>query len=548
MIKNLYIKNFVLIHEMSLDLQTGLSAFIGETGAGKSIFIDALGILAADRSSSSFVAKGADKAIVEGTFCLQQDAHAKQVLLDAGLDIGEETVFTREINSQGKSTVRIDRRTVTLGLMKDALRDEIDIHGQQDTQYLLQASRHMHLLDTFANLQKDVEKVRSLYQSYAALVKEREEVLLRHDGQEDKNDLEYQILEIDRAHLKADEEEHLLDKEKQYKAVKNSFERLHMIVQLYDEQLNDPLYTLSRQINGLDAGEELMQTRDAMRESLTTLNEQIERLRNALEEMNMTEEDINQIEERLYVIQKLKHKYGQASVAALLAFQKGLADQLQRMEDRQGYLSNLEQKIAQALSVYDQAAEVLTMRRKKAAKALDKAIAGHLRDLFLPHARFQTSIEKGSPSPNGSDRVAFLISMNPGEDLKPLVKTASGGELSRLMLGLKAEFTHLQGIETVVFDEIDTGVSGQVAQAVGQKMQEIAKTAQVFVVTHLAPVAACGKQVYLVRKVQDHDHTETHVLQVEGDALIEQLALMFAGQINTQSKAAAEDLYQRSQC
>ena len=147
MIKNLYIKNFVLIHEMSLDLQTGLSAFIGETGAGKSIFIDALGILAADRSSSSFVAKGADKAIVEGTFCLQQDAHAKQILLDAGLDIGEETVFTREINSQGKSTVRIDRRTVTLGLMKDALRDEIDIHGQQDTQYLLQASRHMHLLD-----------------------------------------------------------------------------------------------------------------------------------------------------------------------------------------------------------------------------------------------------------------------------------------------------------------------------------------------------------------------------------------------------------------
>lgn len=547
MIKNLYIKNFVLIHEMSLDLQAGLSAFIGETGAGKSIFIDALGMLAADRSSNSFVAKGAERAIVEGTFCLQGDDHACKVMQEAGLEVGEETVFTREINTQGKSTVRIDRRIVTLGLMKDVLRDEIDIHGQQDTQYLLQASRHIHLLDTFAHLSEEVEQVRALYRVYAALVKEKENALERQYNPEVKSMLEYQIQEIDQAHLHPDEEEKLLDKERQYKAVKNAFERLHAIVRLYDEQLNDPLYMLSKTVGGLDDDEMLIRARDDIRESLTTLNAQIEFIRETLEEMNLSEEDVNQIEERLYVIQRLKHKYGQTSVAALLDFQKNQQEQLRQAEDRQGYLQDLDQKIAQALSAYEQAAAKLSAQRKKSAKALDKAIASHLRDLFLPHARFQTMLEKGEPSLNGSDRVEFLISMNPGEDLKPLVKTASGGELSRLMLGLKAEFTHLQGMETVVFDEIDTGVSGQVAQAVGRKMKEIAQTAQVFVVTHLAPVAACGKQVYLVCKTQDPTHTETHVLPLEGEALIDQLALMFAGQINAQSQAAAKDLYKRSQ-
>ena len=547
MLKNLYIKNFVLIHEMTLDLQAGLSAFIGETGAGKSIFIDALGILAADRSSSSFVAKGAEKAIVEGTFCLGQDAHALRIMREAGLDVNDETVFTREINSQGKSTVRIDRRIVTLGLMKDVLRDQIDIHGQQDTQYLLSASRHLRLLDSFAGLDKEVGEVGALYRAYAALVKEKEEVLAQRYGRVEKEEIEYQIREIEQAHLKAEEEEELREKEKQYKAVKNSFERLQAIVQLYDEQLDEPLYMLDRQIGGLDSGTELLQARDAVRESLSTLNAQIEFIRGTLDDMNMTEEDVNLLQERLYVIQKLKHKYAQPSIAALLSFQESLEARRRQMEDREGYLAEMEEKIRAALAVYTEAAAALSRRRQNAAKALDEAVAGHLRDLFLPHARFKTSFTQGFPSAYGSDRVEFLISMNPGEDLKPLVKTASGGELSRLMLGLKAEFTHLQGIGTVVFDEIDTGVSGQVAGAIGQKMKEIAKTSQVLVVTHLAPVAACADRVYLVSKVQDRAHTETRVAQVEDEALIDQLALMFAGEINKQSQAAAKDLYVRSQ-
>ena len=326
MLKNLYIKNFVLIHEMTLDLQAGLSAFIGETGAGKSIFIDALGILAADRSSSSFVAKGAEKAIVEGTFCLGQDAHALRIMREAGLDVNDETVFTREINSQGKSTVRIDRRIVTLGLMKDVLRDQIDIHGQQDTQYLLSASRHLRLLDSFAGLDKEVGEVGALYRAYAALVKEKEEVLAQRYGRVEKEEIEYQIREIEQAHLKAEEEEELREKEKQYKAVKNSFERLQAIVQLYDEQLDEPLYMLDRQIGGLDSGTELLQARDAVRESLSTLNAQIEFIRGTLDDMNMTEEDVNLLQERLYVIQKLKHKYAQPSIAALLSFQERKPD------------------------------------------------------------------------------------------------------------------------------------------------------------------------------------------------------------------------------
>lgn len=547
MLKHLYIRSFVLIHELNLDFQPGFSAFIGETGAGKSIFIDALSLLSADRASSSFVAKGAQKAIVEGTFALENDPHACQVLAEAGFEVGEETTFTREISAAGKSTVRIDHRIATLSLLKDVLRDEMDIHGQRDSQYLLNPAVHIHLLDHYLQDDPQVEAVASSYEAWKKLVEEKEETLKQRFSKEDEEYFRYQIQEIEEADLKAGEEEELIEQEKKYKAVKNSFDKLNQIISLYDDQISGPFYEMDRLVQSLEESETLDALKSQVDDSYYALSDALEQLRGVLSDMDLSEDDVNAMEERLYTIQRLKHKYG-GSVEEILAKKEELQETIRRMEDRESWLADMDVRIGKARDAYQKNAEALSQIRRRGAPALDRAVAGHLKDLCLPSARFQTSLTPlAEPSRQGCDRVEFLIAMNPGEDLKPLAKTASGGELSRLMLGLKAEFTKLAGIQTVIFDEIDTGVSGPVALAIGRKMQAIARDSQVFAVTHLAPVAACAGQVYLVYKEEEKGRTHTHVEEVKGEALVDQLAIIAAGQATDNSRAAARELLARGQ-
>ena len=547
MIRHLYIRDFVLIHELTLDFRDGFSAFIGETGAGKSIFIDALSVLCADRAGSSFVSKGASKAIVEGTFALGNDEHAVQALTDAGFDVGEETTFTREIASSGKSTARIDHRIVTLSLVKDVLKNQMDIHGQRDSQYLLNPSVHVHLLDKYLQDDEILRKTEEAYQNWKVLVDEKEDALKQQYSKEDEEYFRYQIQEIQSAGLKEGEEEDLESKERSFRAVKNSLEKLNRIISSWDEQISEPLYEMNKLVQGLDDSDALRPVQSTVNDSYYALNDAMEQLRSSLDDMDLSEDDINAMEERLFTIQRLKRKYG-GSVADILAHQKDLEGKIERMSDREHYLKKMDEKIAEALKAYNESAGELSRVRRDGAPKLDAAIAAHLKDLILPNARFHTEIkDTGRPTMAGSDAVEFLISMNKGEDLKPLAKTASGGELSRLMLGLKAEFSRLQGIETVIFDEIDTGVSGPVASAIGRKMQAIARDCQVFSVTHLAPVAACAKQDYLVYKEEDDGRTITHVKEIKGSALIDQLALIASGEVTKSSRAAAKELYQRSQ-
>ena len=547
MIRHLYIRDFVLIHELTLDFRDGFSAFIGETGAGKSIFIDALSVLCADRAGSSLVSKGASKAIVEGTFALGNDEHAVQALTDAGFDVGEETTFTREIASSGKSTARIDHRIVTLSLVKDVLKNQMDIHGQRDSQYLLNPSVHVHLLDKYLQDDEILKKTAEAYQNWKVLVDEKEDALKQQYSKEDEEYFRYQIQEIQSAGLKEGEEEELESKERSFRAVKNSLEKLNRIISSWDEQISEPLYEMNKLVQGLDDSDALRPVQSTVNDSYYALNDAMEQLRSSLDDMDLSEDDINAMEERLFTIQRLKHKYG-GSVADILAHQKDLEEKIERMSDREHYLKKMDEKIAEALKAYNESAGELSRIRRDGAWKLDAAIAAHLKDLILPNARFHTEInDTGRPTMAGSDAVEFLISMNKGEDLKPLVKTASGGELSRLMLGLKAEFSRLQGIETVIFVEIDTGVSGPVASAIGRKMQAIARDCQVFSVTHLAPVAACAKQDYLVYKEEDDGRTITHVKEIKGSAMIDQLALIASGEVTKSSRAAAKELYQRSQ-
>ena len=225
MLKHLYIKNFILIDELNLDFKSGFSAFTGETGAGKSIMLDAISILCAERAGASYISKGKEKAIIEGTFDLSQNKHALEIMADAGLETNEDITFTRELLSSGKSVIRIDHRIITLSLAKDILRDEIDIHGQRDTAYLLNTTNHIRLLDTFLQVDEELQQVKDSYQCYSKLLKEKEKALQNEFNENDLEYFQYQIQEIEQADLKIGEDEELAENERQYKQIKNSLDK-----------------------------------------------------------------------------------------------------------------------------------------------------------------------------------------------------------------------------------------------------------------------------------------------------------------------------------
>ncbi|MBE6108883.1 MAG: DNA repair protein RecN [Erysipelotrichaceae bacterium] len=544
MIRNLYIQNFVLIDSLNLEFEKGFSSFTGETGAGKSVMIDAISLLAAERASSSFVMKGKERAIIEGTFDLSDDTHALSVLNDAGFETDGTATFTREISANGKSLARIDHRVVPLSLMRNVLLSQIDIHGQRDNAYLLNVSYHEHLLDEFLNNSEVLNSTKDAWRVYDRLRNERDEALAETYNENDLEFLSYQISEIRDADLKEGEEEELAEKEKQYRSIRASLEKLNAAFAIYDDELSGSFYELKRIVSSLD-GEKAESIAETVSDSYYSLSDAMEQLRDYLNAYDMSEEDINAIEERLFTIQRLKRKYGR-TIEEVNRRADEMEAQVEMITHRSEYLARKNKEVDKAFNAYMVCAKQLSALRRDNCHRLDEMIAKNLGELMLPNARFVTSIVEKTPGLTGIDHVEFMISMNRGEELKPLSATASGGELSRLMLGLKEIFTRLQGIKTVIFDEIDTGVSGPVATAIGRKMKSLSKDCQVFSVTHLAQVAACADYHYRVYKSDENDRTRTFVKQMNEDEFINELALISSGEVTPSSLAAAKELLERN--
>lgn len=549
MFKEIYVKDFVLIEELHLSFDQGFSAFTGETGAGKSLLIDAISLLCGQRASSSLIKQGKEKAIVEGVFELKKN-HPVFKQCDAyGIDYEEEMItVSRTLTNDGKSLARINQRVVSLSILKEVMSEIIDIHSQHDSQYLLNNKYHLTLLDKFIQEDTLQKQVAQAFREYDAVHKEYEDLLQNEYNVDDLDYLQFQIQEIEAAHLSVLQEEEALAEQKKM----NSFEKINHSLQQALNYLNgseavlELLHLAQKELSTCNEFDEISTIHSDLMDCYYTLDEKCSEIQNQLDHLEYDEQRYNEIQEYLFQLGKLKRKYGH-SVELILEKKEELIQQVQKIENRQEVLSSLEKQMNQKYASFESLAHQLSQRRQEKAKLLEQFIQKECQDLYLPHAVFSVVFKPSKPTWKGLDEVEFHISMNPGEPCRPLESVASGGELSRLMLGLKTIFTSLTAIETVIFDEIDTGVSGRVALAIGKKMRKIAENQQVFAITHLSPVAACSQKHFIVEKHQKQHSTETQIRLLNNQERIETMALMSTSSSSPSAISSALELFEIAQ-
>ena len=546
MLTHLYVKNFVLIDQVNLDFNDKMSVLTGETGAGKSLLIDAIGLLCGERASATYVKKGCDKAVVEGVFDISDNSIANRLLEEQGFDLeGEDLIISREITALGKSTIRVAQRSCTAAFLRELMSSIVDIHSQHDNQYLLQPRYHLSLLDRFCEDEQLLEKVKAAYQALHSLEKEVEAALKEDFNQDNLDDLTAAYNEIVDAKLKEDELAELEDEVK----LMNRFETIqkqaaYALEALDGEQGSNPtLYSAIRALESIQDIQPYQSIHTSLYDAYYQIEELISSLRKALENSDYDEERLNMIQERIFLYHRLYRKYG-GSYEAIMQQKEMIETKIDRILHRQDFLERKEKELNEKRQIFEAVSEQLHQLRSQKAVILEEQVNQQLNDLLLSNARFHIAIKEGKASSVGIDEVEFQVSMNRQDRFTPLQKTASGGELSRLMLGLKCIFTRLQGISTVIFDEIDTGVSGAVALAIGRKMQLLSEDIQVFCVTHLAQVAASADHHLLVSKQDDQHVTTTSIQLLNEEERIHELAAIASSSQSEASLSAARELRQ----
>ncbi len=539
MLSEISIKNFAIIENLEVTFDEGLTVLTGETGAGKSIIIDAVQLLAGGRGSQEFIRHGAKKAELEGLFTIADSAHpviAK--ITEFGIDVEEGIVILRrDLNSNGKTVCRVNGKLVTIAILREIGSQLIDIHGQHENQELMHERSHIHLLDHFAG-----DKLTRAYDNYS-VVYERYRKLKRKLATADENEQQvaqridlyaFQLKEIDGAALVIGEEDKL-EEEKQ---------KLQNFNRLYD-RLNTAYMSISGDTHALDwVGSAMSDIEDAasvdknlkshaetIATSFYSLQDTAYELKSILDEMEFDPVRLEVVEDRLAVHTSLKRKYGK-TIEDILLYRDKIADDLENLISRDERLSAEQEKLAQLLQDLEIEAGELSIIRQEATAQLEEAIMEQLQQLHMEKASFKVAIIRkavGAFDSNGYDDVSFLISTNVGEPLKPLAKVASGGELSRIMLALKTIFSKHQGVTSLIFDEVDTGVSGRVAQAIAEKIAMIATHSQVLCISHLPQVAAMADHHYLIKKDVEGDRTRTAIRDVVETDRTGELSRMLSG-------------------
>lgn len=567
MLQELFIRNFALIEEMRLSFDRGLTILTGETGAGKSIILDALSLIVGGRASSDVVRQGAEKAIVEALFLLEEEDTAWTSLLhESGLAEEDGTlIITREVGATGKNVCRINGRVVTLQLLRTLGRHLLDLVGQHENQLLLRGEEQLALLDAFAGdeVAQLRERVASLYHAYNDARQAWQRACAGEKERMQRIDLlRFQVEEIAAARLTPGEEEKLEEERRKLAHTEKLFAATaKAYVSLYQGTGRDAavLDRLHQAIQELSATISYDETLAPVVEMLQTAGYQIEEasheLRAYRDSLESNPDRLQELEERLTLIARLRKKYGE-NTQDILQYAKRIQRELYDLEHHEEHLARLREKAERAGKELAQYAIQLSQKRKQAAQDLAELVMGELADLMMPKTQFAVSFqeyteEDGIPlghrhvhvSETGIDRVEFLFSSNLGEPLRPLAKIASGGELSRTLLALTTILSHVAGVPTLVFDEVDAGISGRAAQAVAEKLSAIAGRKQVICVTHLPQVACMADTHYHIVKKQAGQRTYTEVYALNEGGRVEELARMLSGaELTATTRKAAEEM------
>ncbi len=544
MLKSLYIKDYAIISELTVDFDSGFNVFTGETGAGKSIIVGALSYLIKGKADPSVIRNGASKAIIEGVFSV--DEYMRPILEEADIDFDDELIIRRIISRDNRNSIRINQCSVTLSFLSDLFSEHIDIHSQKDSQYLLNHRNHLILLDRYVENGDLLKEYGERYSVYRKAQKEYDSLLNETYNEAEIEFIRFDLDELEKASLDPEEEADLEAKEKRYKSAEKYLNSLNSALELYDgeEGISERLTALVRELNLDDEG--IRQIRDGIESLSYDLSDKIDEVRRILDSFNEEDLNIDRIEERLYTYSRLRRKYG-LDTEGLVQKKEELKERLRFFEDKDFVIAEKKKEVDFKLKEALDLADTLHQRRFEGAKTLEDRIVRECRDLMLENASFSVRFEKGDLGSRGYDETEFLVSMNKGESLKPLRNVASGGEISRLMLALKSIFTSLSDTSLVIFDEIDSGVSGRTALAIGQKMAKIAKRTQVMTITHLAAVAACADSHYYIYKSDETDQTTTKIRSLNRDEIISELAFISNADDSETSRKAAEELYLQAQ-
>lgn len=539
MLQELSIKNFAIIDHLDVTFKTGMTVLTGETGAGKSIIIDAVGLLAGGRGSASFVRTGATKAVIQGSFVFPDGGVTYRVLDELGIDHDDGTVILqREIHSNGRNACRVNGMLVNTNTLKRIGETAVDIHGQNEHQELMRPEKHLGMLDEFAG--KTVAPLWARYtKTYQAYTKLR--ATLEHRRANEKewaqhlDMLTFQVNEIEAAQLQPGEEDQLTterDRLDNYQKINDALQKTQLILTGEDNApgVNDQLSDALQAMQGIsDFDPAFQQITSGLETAYYALTDAVGDVSSQLDMQDWDEGRLDQIERRLEVINQLKYKYGD-SEQQVLKYYDQIAAELKQMQATDETADDLEAQVAQQESQLRQLGEQLSQARQQAAKHLEKAIHGELADLYMDKTVFEVRFDRAKGLLNtGLDHVEFYLRTNPGEAMLPLAKVASGGELSRIMLALKTIFSESQGITSIIFDEVDTGVSGRVAQAIAEKISGIAQDSQVLCITHLPQVAAMADHHYFIAKQIVGDRTETQLTRLSAGKRVGELARMSAG-------------------
>ena len=541
MLLEISIKNFAIIEAISLNFEKGMTVLTGETGAGKSIIIDAMNMMLGARATTDVIRHGAPKAEIEGLFSVE-NSHALQMIFDEqGIELGDEIIIRREILQNGRSVSRVNGQMVNLSVLRSIGQYLVDIHGQHDQEELMRPQLHIQMLDGFGDA--DFLELKQAYQTnFDAYRKMRKQLLEIKKNQEEHKAriemLEFQMAEIESAALQPGEDIKLNQERDKLLNHKNIADTLMNAYTMLDNEEFSSLANVRSAMNDMESLEEYdveyREISTSLSESYYVLEDVTKRLEDIIEDLDFDGNHLMQIESRLDLIHAITRKYGGNVDDVLLYFAK-ITEEYNLLtgnnlssDDMEAELKKLE------VSLVDLASQ-LASARHNLAQRLEIEIQQELKDLYMEKAQFQVQFTKGKFSREGNESVEFYISTNPGEDFKPLVKVASGGELSRLMLAIKSAFSRKEGKTSIVFDEVDTGVSGRVAQAIAQKIHKIGQHGQVLAISHLPQVIAIADYQFFIEKISNDHSTVSTVRLLTVEERVEEVAKMLAGENVTEA-------------